>query len=45
MRNARRANSTADFRAKKPGLEFRAAGRPSDNISFDNLRVWELQDR
>jgi len=35
--------SSEDFRVKKPGLEFRVAGRDNEEISFDNLRVWELK--
>ena len=32
-----------DFRVKKPGIEFRVSGRDGEEISFDNLRVWELK--
>jgi len=35
--------SSQDFRVKKPGIEFRVLGRGNMEISFDNLRVWELQ--
>lgn len=34
--------SSKDFRVKKPGIEFRVSGRDNQDISFDNLRVWEL---
>lgn len=34
--------SSKDFHVKKPGIEFRVLGRGDDEISFDNLRVWEL---
>ena len=30
------------FRVKKPGIEFRVAGRGGGDACFDNLRVWEL---
>ena len=33
--------SSQDFSAKKPGIEFRVLGRNGEEISFDNLRVWE----
>ncbi len=32
-----------DFRVKKPGIEFRVAGRDGGEARFDNLRVWELK--
>jgi hypothetical protein len=35
--------SSQDFRVKKPGLEFRVAGRDGEEILFDNLRVWALE--
>lgn len=35
--------SSPDFRAKKPGIEFRVLGRGNDEVSFDNLRVWALK--
>jgi hypothetical protein len=35
--------SSPDFRARKPGIEFRVLGRGNDEVSFDNLRVWELK--
>ncbi len=35
--------SSKDFRVKKPGIEFRVAGRATEEISFDNLRIWELK--
>ncbi len=35
--------SSKDFRAKKPGIEFRVLGRDNEEVSFDNLRVWELK--
>ena len=35
--------SSKDFRAKKPGIEFRVLGRDEGEIGFDNLRVWELK--
>ena len=35
--------SGQDFSAKKPGIEFRVLGRSGEEISFDNLRVWELK--
>ena len=35
--------SSKDFRVKKPGIEFRVAGRDTEEVSFDNLRVWELK--
>jgi hypothetical protein len=31
------------FRVKKPGIEFRVAGRGGGDACFDNLRVWELE--
>lgn len=34
--------SSPDFRVKKPGIEFRAIGPTDQEVSFDNLRVWEL---
>jgi hypothetical protein len=35
--------TSKDFRVKKPGIEFRVSGRDGDEVSFDNLRVWELK--
>ena len=35
--------SGQDFSAKKPSIEFRVLGRNGEEISFDNLRVWELK--
>jgi hypothetical protein len=35
--------SSPDFHVKKPGIEFRAIGPTGEEVSFDNLRVWELQ--
>jgi hypothetical protein len=35
--------SSPDFKVKKPGLEFRVAGRDNEEVSFDNLQVWELK--
>jgi len=35
--------SSKDFRVKKPGIEFRVAGRDNEEVSFDNIRVWELK--
>ena len=35
--------ASKDFRVKKPGIEFRVAGRDNEEVSFDNLRVWELK--
>ena len=35
--------SSKDFGVRKPGIEFRVSGRDSAEISFDNLRVWELR--
>ena len=35
--------SSPDFHVKKPGIEFRAIGPTDEEVSFDNLRVWELQ--
>jgi 3-keto-disaccharide hydrolase len=35
--------SSPDFKVKKPGLEFRVSGRDNDEVSFDNLKVWELE--
>jgi hypothetical protein len=35
--------SSKDFRVKKPGLEFRVAGRDGEEVIFDNLRVWGLK--
>lgn len=35
--------SSKDFRVKKPGIEFRVAGRDNEEVSFDNLLVWELK--
>jgi hypothetical protein len=35
--------ASADFKVKKPGLEFRVSGRDNDEVSFDNLKVWELE--
>ena len=35
--------SSKDFHVKKPGIEFRVAGRDTEEVSFDNLRVWELK--
>ena len=34
--------ASPDFKVKKPGLEFRVSGRDNDEVSFDNLKVWEL---
>jgi len=34
--------TSKDFRVKKPGIEFRVAGRENEEVNFDNLRVWEL---
>jgi hypothetical protein len=34
--------ASPDFRVKKPGIEFRAIGPSGEEVSFDNLRVWEL---
>ena len=35
--------SSPDFHVKKPGIEFRAIGPTGAEVSFDNLRVWELK--
>jgi len=35
--------TSPDFRVKKPGIEFRAIGPTGEEVSFDNLRVWELK--
>jgi hypothetical protein len=35
--------ASSDFRVKKPGIEFRVAGRDDGEVCFDNLRVWELK--
>jgi len=35
--------SSEEFRVKKPGLEFRVAGPDGEEVSFDNLQVWELK--
>ena len=35
--------SSPDFKVKKPGLEFRVAGPDKGEVSFDNLKVWELE--
>ena len=35
--------ASKDFSVKKPGIEFRVAGRDNGDIVFDNLRVWELK--
>ena len=35
--------SSKDFGVRKPGIEFRVSGRDGAEISFDNLRVWELK--
>lgn len=35
--------SSKDFHVKKPGLVFRMGGKDEDAVSFDNVRVWELQ--
>jgi hypothetical protein len=35
--------ASKDFHVKKPGIEFRVAGRGDEEVSFDNLRVWELE--
>ena len=35
--------SSRDFSVKKPGIEFRVSGRDGGEVSFDNLRVWELK--
>jgi len=35
--------SSKQFRVKKPGIEFRVAGRDNEKVCFDNLRVWELR--
>jgi len=35
--------SNPDFHVKKPGIEFRAIGPTGEEVSFDNLRVWELK--
>src|SRR4029450_10555437 len=37
--------SSPDFHVKKPGIEFRAIGPTGAEVSFDNLRVWELKQR
>jgi hypothetical protein len=34
--------ASKDFGVKKPGIEFRVAGRDGEEVVFDNLRVWEL---
>ena len=31
------------FSVKKPGIAFRVSGRDNEEVSFDNLRVWELK--
>ncbi|MEI7729788.1 MAG: family 16 glycoside hydrolase [Verrucomicrobiota bacterium] len=35
--------SAKDFRVKKPGLVFRVGGDDDQEISFDNVKVWELK--
>jgi hypothetical protein len=35
--------ASKDFHVKKPGIEFRVAGRDNEEVNFDNLRVWELK--
>ena len=35
--------ASKDFRVKKPGIEFRVSGPDGGEVSFDNLRVWELR--
>ena len=35
--------ASKDFSVKKPGIEFRVAGRDNEEVSFDNLWVWELE--
>jgi hypothetical protein len=35
--------ASKDFHVKKPGIEFRVAGRDNEEVKFDNLRVWELK--
>ena len=35
--------SSKDFGVKKPGIEFRVSCRDGAEVSFDNLRVWELK--
>lgn len=35
--------SSPDFHVKKPGIEFRVIGPTGAEVSFDNLRVWELK--
>ncbi len=40
-KKALRATSQ-DFHVKKPGIEFGVLGRNRTEVSFDNLRVWEL---
>jgi len=32
-----------DFHVKKPGIEFRVIGPTGAEMTFDNLRVWELK--
>jgi hypothetical protein len=32
-----------DVHVKKPGIEFRVAGRENIEVGFDSLRVWELK--
>lgn len=35
--------TSPDFHVKKPGLAFRVLGRDGGSVSFDNLRIWELE--
>jgi hypothetical protein len=35
--------ASKDFAVKKPGIEFRISGQDKDEVTFDNLRVWELK--
>jgi hypothetical protein len=35
--------TSKDFHVKKPGLVFRMGGKDADAITFDNVKVWELQ--
>lgn len=35
--------TSPDFHVKKPGLVFRMGGKDGQNVTFDNIMVWELK--
>ncbi|MCX7012054.1 MAG: hypothetical protein NTW86_05725 [Candidatus Sumerlaeota bacterium] len=35
--------ASQEFRVKKPGIEFRVAGKDAGEVLLDHLRVWELK--